>query len=244
MKFQGFQNIDSKPALYNESLDLLVIADLHLGLEGSMTSKGSYVPKFQLEDIKEEIQQLQNKSKATRILVNGDLKNQYSTSYTEKQELDELLNFLKKQFKETILIKGNHDTILDNTAEKQNLELKQHHLENKILFTHGHLEMEKFKDLEYETIVIGHEHPALALTDNVGVKEKVSCVLYGKIDDEKSLIVLPAYSKISNGSEVNNMPRKEFLTPILKQNGVSNLRATVLAREGGAFDFPKISKIK
>jgi len=244
MDFKGFQNVNQLPAIYNSDIDLLVLADLHLGLEGSMTSKGSYVPKFQLEDIKEEIQTLQDETQAGRILVNGDLKNQYSTSYTEKQELDEFLAFLHEAFEQVILIKGNHDTILDNTAEKHGLKLEEYHLEDKVLFTHGHMKMENFDDLEYETVVIGHEHPALALTDEVGVKEKVSCVLYGKIDDGKNIIVLPAYSKISNGSEINNMPRSELLSPILRENGVSNLKATVLSREGGVFEFPEISKIK
>ena len=244
MEFQNFQNIGSQPALYNTELDILVIGDLHLGLEGSMTSKGSYVPKFQLEDIKDEIQHLQDETEASRILVNGDLKNQYSTSYTEKQELDEFLKFLQETFEEVILIKGNHDTILDNTAEKYGLELREHYLEDKVLFTHGHMKMDNFKNFEFDTIVIGHEHPALALTDDVGVKEKVACVLYGETKDGKNLIVLPAYSKISNGSEVNNMPRSEFLSPILRENGIGNLRATVLSREGGVFEFPELSKIK
>lgn len=244
MKFQNFETVGPEPALYNSGIDMLVISDLHLGLEGSMTSKGSYVPRFQLEDIKEEIEDLQEKTEADRILVNGDLKNQYSTSYTEKQELDEFLSFLQKEFEEVILVKGNHDTILDNTAEKHGLELEEYHLEDGVLFTHGHMSMDYFEDLEYETVVIGHEHPALALTDDVGVKEKVSCVLYGEIKNGKNIIVLPAYSKIANGSEVNNMPRQEFLCPVLRENGVGDLEATVLSREGGVFEFPEVSKIK
>ncbi|QGA80687.1 metallophosphoesterase [Candidatus Nanohalobium constans] len=242
MKFQGFKTVEGKPAIFHEEMDLLVIADLHLGLEGSMTSKGSYVPKFQLDDIKEEIQELQDETQASRILVNGDLKNQYSTSYTEKQELDEFLEFLQETFEEVILIKGNHDTILDNTAEKHGLELKDYFVENDILFTHGHMKLGNF-DEEYDTVVMGHEHPALALTDDVGVKEKVSCVLYGELEEDLSLIVLPAYSKISNGSEVNNMPRSEFLCPVLREYGVDGLKATAVSREAGNFEFPEISKI-
>jgi putative SbcD/Mre11-related phosphoesterase len=244
MEFQNFETVGPEPALFNSQLDMLVISDLHLGLEGSMTSKGSYVPRFQLKDIKEEIEDLQEKTEADRILVNGDLKNQYSTSYTEKQELDEFLSFLQKEFEEVILIKGNHDTILDNTAEKHGLELEEYHLEHEILFTHGHMSMDNFEDLEYETVVIGHEHPALALTDDVGVKEKVSCVLYGELKNGRNIVVLPAYSKIANGSEVNNMPRQEFLCPVLRENGVGDLEATVLSREGGVFEFPEVSKIE
>ena len=242
MEFQGFETIEGIPALFNQEMDLIAIADLHLGLEGSMTSKGSYVPKFQLEDIKKEIQELQKETEASRILVNGDLKNQYSTSYTEKQELDEFLQHLQENFDEVILIRGNHDTILDNTAEKHGLELRDYYLEKEVLFTHGHMKLEDIEE-EYDTVVIGHEHPALALTDDVGVKEKSSCVLYGE-SDGLNIIVLPAYSKISNGSEINNMPKSEFLSPLLREHGVRNLKAEIVSREAGNFGFPKISEIK
>lgn len=242
MEILGFETIDSKPALHHSGLDMLVLSDVHLGLEGSMTSKGSYVPRFQLDDLLEEIEEMKNETGADRVLVNGDLKNQYSTSYTEKQEVEEFLDFLKENFSEVILIEGNHDTFLDNTADKKDLELRDEYLEDGILFTHGH---ESIQDLdeEFDTVVIGHEHPALALNDEVGVKEKVACFLYGELEDDKSIIVLPAYSKISNGSEVNNMPRSELLSPILREHGVANLKAVAVSREAGLFEFPELSKI-
>jgi putative SbcD/Mre11-related phosphoesterase len=197
MQILDFQTVDSKPALYHPELDLVVISDIHLGLEGSMTSKGSYVPRFQLDDIKEELKEIREEKDAGRILVNGDLKNQFSTSYTEKQEIDEFLEFLKEEFEEVILIEGNHDTFLDNTAEKHGLELRESFREDGVLFVHGHEEIEG----DFETLVIGHEHPALVLTDDVGVKEKIDCLLYGEIE-EGNIVVMPAYSKISNGSGV------------------------------------------
>jgi putative SbcD/Mre11-related phosphoesterase len=239
MEIFGFKTVDSKPALYHSELDLVVISDIHLGLEGSMTSKGSYVPRFQLEDIKDELRDIREETGAERILVNGDLKNQFSTSYTEKKEIDEFLEFLKEEFEEVILIEGNHDTFLDNTAEKHGMELLESCKENDILFVHGHEEVEE----DFDTLVIGHEHPALALTDEVGVKEKIDCFLYGEIG-EGEIIVMPAYSKISNGSEINNMPRQEFLSAILRENGVQSLKPIGVSREAGLFEFPKISKIK
>jgi putative SbcD/Mre11-related phosphoesterase len=239
MNIFGFKTVDGKPALYHPEMDLIVISDLHLGLEGSMTSKGSYIPQFQLEDIKQELEEIVEKTGAERILVNGDLKNEFSTSYTEKQEVDEFLDFLKESFREVILVKGNHDTILDNTAEKHGLELREKYREDNVLFVHGHEEV----DEEFDVLVIGHEHPSLALVDDVGVKEKVPCFLYGEIESG-NLIVMPPYSKISNGSEVNNMPRSEFLSPVLRKNGVEELKAVGVSREAGLFEFPEISKIK
>lgn len=242
MEILGFETIDSKPALYHPELDLIVLSDVHLGLEGSMTSKGSYIPRFQLDELLDELEEMKAETGADRILVNGDLKNQYSTSYTEKKEVEEFLEFLKKNFNEVILVEGNHDTILDNTAEKKNLELRENYLEKGILFVHGDKGLGEFKT-EFNTVVIGHEHPALALNDEVGVKEKVACFLYGKLKNDKQIIVLPAYSKISNGSEVNNMPRSELLSPILRENGIGNLKAVAVSREAGLFEFPELSKI-
>ena len=239
MDILGFQTVDNKPALYHLEMDLVVISDIHLGLEGSMTSKGSYVPQFQLEDIKEEIEQIKSETEAKRILVNGDLKNQFSTSYTERKEIEEFLEFLDQEFEEVILIKGNHDTILDNTAEKKGLELRESFKQDGILFVHGHEEVEQ----DFDTLVIGHEHPALALKDEVGVKEKIDCFLYGETGDG-NIIVMPAYSKISNGSEINNMPRQELLSPILRENGVRGLKAVGIDREAGILEFPEVSKIK
>lgn len=234
----GFQTVDSKPVLYHPGKNLVVISDVHLGLEGSMTSKGSYIPRFQLEDIKEELEEVKKETEAEKIVVNGDLKNQYSTSHTEKKEVDEFIQHLEDLFKEVVLIKGNHDVILDNTAEKHGLELKEKHWEGEILFVHGHEEVEE----EFDTLVTGHEHPALALTDKVGVKEKVPCMLHGEVEDG-NIVVMPAYSKISNGSEINNMPRQEMLSPILRKNGVEQLNAIAVSREGGVYDFGKVQDL-
>lgn len=238
MEIYGFQTLGKKPALYHPELDLVVISDIHLGLEGSMTSKGSYIPKFQLEDMKEEIKEAREETGAERILVNGDLKNEFSTSYTEKQEIEEFLEFLSGRFDEVILIRGNHDTILDNTAEKHGLELREKYREDGYLFFHGHEEV----DEDFETLIIGHEHPALSLTDDVGVKEKIPCLLYGEVPGGK-IVVMPAYSKIANGSDINVMPRQQLLSPILRKNGVSDLKAVGISREAGVLEFPEVGKI-
>ena len=239
MEFLGFKTVDKKPALYHPGMDLVVISDIHLGLEGSMTSKGSYVPQFQLEDIIEELEEVKKETGAERILVNGDLKNQFSTSYTEKKEIEQFLESLKENFEEIILIKGNHDTILENTAEKKGLNLRESFSEEGYLFVHGHKEVEE----DFEVLVIGHEHPALALTDEVGITEKIDCFLYGEIEDGK-IVVMPSYSKISNGSEINRMPRKKLLSPVLQKNGVKRLKAIGISREAGILEFPEVSKIK
>lgn len=235
-----FEILDSIPGLYLPGPDLIVISDLHLGLEASMTSSGNYVPEFQLDEIKEELLNLQELSGSKRILVNGDLKNQHSTTYSEKQEVKKLLDFLTSNFEDVIVIKGNHDLFLDEIIEDYGLRLLESYVEDKILFTHGDKKVDKKK--EFETIVIGHEHPALALEDDIGVTEKIPCLLHGNTDLGE-LFVLPPFSKISNGSEINRMKKKDLLSPILKEIELDQLEAYAISREGGVYNFGKLQDL-
>jgi len=234
-----FEILDSLPAIYLPELDLIVLSDLHLGLEASMTSQGNYVPTFNLEDIKEEINLLKELSGADRILVNGDLKNEYSTSYSEKKEVTEIVKFLKDNFEDVIIIKGNHDLFLEDLLKENGVRLLDSYQEKSILFVHGH---EKLEDEDFDTLVIGHEHPALALKDDIGVTEKEPCLLHGETSLGE-LFVLPPYSKISNGSAVNNMRKSDLLSPILKEINLDQLKAYVVSREGGVYDFGKLQDL-
>lgn len=243
MEISDFETVDSLPCLYHPELDLIVLSDLHLGLEGSMTSEGSYIPKFQLNDVLQDIENAQEETGATRILVNGDLKNEFRKSYySEKKEVGKFISEMKTLFDEVILVKGNHDTFIEETVEEYGLELQENFSENGILFTHGHKDVDDVSD--FGKIVIGHEHPALSLKDEIGVVEKVDCIIYGETDSGTDLIVLPAFSSISNGTRINETPQSQLLSPVLKNHiDVKKMKAVAVSREAGLFDFPEIGKI-
>ncbi|MFB6241629.1 MAG: metallophosphoesterase [Candidatus Nanosalina sp.] len=242
-EFFGFETVDSIPCLYHSEMDMLVLSDLHLGLEGSITSEGAYVPRFQLDDILEDIETAREETGAPRILINGDLKNEFRKSYySEKQEIKKFLRRMQKSFEEVTVVEGNHDTFIENTVEQEGLELRESYLEDGILFIHGHEDIET--DKEFETIVIGHEHPALSLEDEIGVVEKVDCALYGETNSGKNIVVLPAFSSISNGTRINEIPESELLSPVLRERlNLSGLKAVAISREAGVFEFPEIGKI-
>ena len=232
-----FEIINSYPAVYFKELDLIAISDLHLGLEASMTSRGNYIPEFQLDQVKDELKEIRELTECDRILINGDLKNQYSTSYSEKSEINDLVDFLTDNFEDVIIIKGNHDTFIDSILEDHGLRPLEQYEEGGVLFTHGDEKPEQ----EWSTVVIGHEHPALALEDDIGVTEKVDALLH--LEGKKEIIVLPAYSPISNGSEINRMSSPELLSPILKDFNIGDFEAYAISREAGVFDFGKLQNL-
>lgn len=244
MEIFDFKTIDSLPCLYFKENDLLMVSDLHLGLEESLTKDGNYVPKHQMEDIREDIQKAKEKTNASRILVNGDIKNEFATArYSEAKEIKQFFRFIEKEFDEVILIKGNHDRFVEGALSEFSIDPLDFYLEDGLLFTHGHISLEELEvEEDYSTVVIGHEHPALALEDEIGTREKVDCFLYGENNGLK-LVVMPAFSPISNGTAVNETPQSELLSPILKNNfDVGELKAAAVSREAGLFDFPKLKK--
>lgn len=242
MDIFGFKTIEKFPGLYHPELDMIVIADIHLGTEGSLSSRGSYVPEFQLDELKDELKEVAESTDASRILVNGDLKNEFQTRYAERSEVKEFINFLEKVFDQIVLVEGNHDTLVESTVKETGHKMVKNHLEDDILFTHGHKSMDTLTE-DFSTLVIGHEHPALALEDEIGVKEKVPCILYGTNEKDTEIIVLPPYSMISNGTTVNEVPTSELLSPVLKNIiDKDSMKAVAVSREAGNFEFPEIGR--
>ena len=70
-------------------------------------------------------------------------------------------------------------------------------------------------EIKQKNIILAHEHPAIGLYTEIGVKEKLKCFLYGKAND-KNIVVIPAFSYFAQGSDVNLIPKNELLSPMLK----------------------------
>ena len=79
-------------ALWFEAEKALVINDLHLGYEEALHRKGIMVPRFQLEQIIDKLKIILQKTKPTKVIINGDLKHEFGKVL--RQEWKEVLNFL------------------------------------------------------------------------------------------------------------------------------------------------------
>ena len=249
MKIYGeFEIVDNYPALYIEKINSVVITDIHLGLESLMAKTGLLMPKFQLKEIKEEIKEIINRKNPEKLIICGDIKHEFSrTSKEERKEIKEFIDYLKDLVEEILIIKGNHDNyLIYETKKYENVELKEQATLKDITFIHGHQKQLKVNSNQSKYIVIGHEHPALSLTDKIGIKEKVPCFLYGKTnEEEQKIIVLPAFSKLAEGSQVNLINKKDLLSPILRnKTDYKNLKAIAVDREAGKYKFPEIKKIE
>jgi len=239
--FAGVEILCPYPALYIREIETVVIADLHLGYEGIMAEQGIFIPKTQFTKQREMLNKIAHMRKAERIVINGDVKHEFSeTSYHEFREVSELFELLKRCFKEVHVVKGNHDNFIIYVTRRHGVALHEELTLGKYHFFHGH---RMPHEAEAEFWVMGHEHPAIALFDEIGVKEKVKCFLYGSARGKK-LVVMPAFSPLAYGSEVNAMPKSELLSPFLRSIDVDALNVVAVSEEAGCLPFTRLGELR
>jgi uncharacterized protein len=213
----------------------LIVSDIHLGLEESLHLKGIMVPKQQSELIIQSLKKILTKVSPKKIIVNGDLKHNFGKNLQQEwQDALKLIDFLEKHCQELIFIKGNHDNFLKTIATQKKIEVVDELTIGNIFLTHGDKIKETKKNIK--TIIIGHEHPAISLTDK-SKKEIFKCFLKGKYNS-KELIVMPSFNPLSYGSDILNNKR---FSPYL--NDISTFEVFVVGDEE-VLEFGKLKNIK
>ncbi len=234
--------MEGLPLAYIKSLNALVVSDIHLGYEGAMAKKGILMPKVNITSILKVLDGAVRETGAKSIIVNGDIKNDFSDVTTDEfNELAELARFAKGVHAKLILIKGNHDNFVDRYREPFDIEIhSQSALIEDYLFFHG----EELPDMPTtaKMLVMGHEHPAISIVSDSGVKERLRCFLLGTYK-RKSIIVLPAMNYFAGGTAVNVVPPSSLLSPIFRKTDVDKMRAIVIGY-GSTMDFGTVRQLR
>ncbi|MFC1754469.1 metallophosphoesterase [Thermoproteota archaeon] len=221
--------------LFLEKEKLLAISDIHLGYEEALTKQGILIPKFHFKDLIIRLEKMIKSTKPEIILINGDMKHEFGTiSDEEWRNSLKLIDFLKKNCKELIILKGNHDTIIDPIAKKRDIVPIKEHIVGDVLFCHGDFVPKIPADVK--TIVIGHEHPAVSVREGIRT-EVFKCFLKGKWK-EYNLIVLPSMNLLTEGTDIT---QEKLLSPFLKQD-ITDFDVYIVADK--VYEFGNVGKIE
>ncbi|MEM5828183.1 MAG: metallophosphoesterase [Candidatus Aenigmatarchaeota archaeon] len=233
--------IDGYPAIYIKKLDLLVISDLQIGFEVHLAQKGISIPQIQFNEILKDIKDIKLLSNAKRLLINGDVKHEFKEATKQEwRETIDFLNFCKQNFKEIIIVRGNHDNYLLNILKDLEIVFYDpYYVEEEFCFLHGHKKVELPK---CEYIIIGHDQPAIVLRDEFE-KVKLKAFLFGKYKDKK-ILVLPSFSPISFGTEINNYTSKDFMSPYLQEIDVEELEVFAIDKSVGTLKLGKLKNLR
>ena len=202
--------------LYLVKEKTLILSDLHIGIEECLNRQGILIPRSQFQDILTKLKLILNEVQVNRVIFNGDLKHEFGE--ISKQEWNNILNLFDfLHDKEIIIIKGNHDPILKPIAEKRGMKLVDSYNINDVTVLHGDKIVENLNN----TLIIGHEHPAISLKKGIRT-EKYPCFLKGKYNKHE-LIVMPSFNLLTHGS---NILKERLLSPFL--TNIENFEVYIL----------------
>lgn len=188
---------------------ILVIGDLHLGYEEVLNKSGVFVSRGLFEDLMNYLGEIfEEVGKVDEVVLLGDVKHDFgSILKQERNDSIKLINWILERVKRLIIVKGNHDSILEPVLRgKERVELLEYYCDDGMCFIHGDKDYDKIWESEIGIVVMGHVHPAIRLND--GVKsEKYKCFLKGKIKKDlkkRELIIVPSFSEHGGDLDVLN----------------------------------------
>lgn len=185
----------------------MVIGDLHLGIEASLEMEGLQLPRAQSLTMKRAISSAVQAYGPKHIVVLGDLKHEFSRNLDQEwQEVRGMLEHLLS-LAEVTVVRGNHDNYLANITSRLGLDLVEQLEVDGYHLSHGH------QTDEGRPLIQGHEHPSVRLFDGVGGYLKLPAFLHFP---QERILILPAYSPLSAGNDVNNMTSDSMLSPGLR----------------------------
>jgi|UniRef100_A0A7J3Z8B8 putative phosphoesterase, SbcD/Mre11-related len=237
--------VEDTPLAYLELPEhkVLLLADVHLGFEEYMATKGVFLPRLQLKKVIEIIERGLSVANADTLIIVGDVKHLFDKlGRRESKDLGEFLMYVKKKFNRVVLVRGNHDNFVYSLSMRYSVEFYESFQLGSILFIHGHKD---FQLHDYSLIVIGHEHPSIVLKDPVTeTTSKFPCFLKVPLQNSSTLVILPAAGAYQSGTAVSTST-ESFLSPVVKKYGI--LRSAipyVIVEADGVYELPTLAAIE
>lgn len=218
-------------AVYLDSADAVVVADLHIGRESSAQVEA---PLAAADEIRDRVASLREHFSPETVVFAGDVLHSFGElSTTARRTVEGLYTDCADDGVETVALAGNHDTRLaDCWPEAVDDAVR---LADGTVVCHGHEEPEKAG----ERYLIGHDHPALSIE---GVRQP--CYLFGASQyRDGDLLVLPAFTRWAGGVECNRRRASDLQSPLVRD--LASMQPVVWDGDGEeALWFPRLESVR
>jgi putative SbcD/Mre11-related phosphoesterase len=213
MYFQKIQPIQNECALFIEDKKILIISDLHIGIEYEFKLKGINIPS-KTEEILDRLMKICKKKLVKEIYIIGDIKHKIPIPpKNEKVDVRRFLKFLTKIAKIHI-IPGNHDgKIKWFLNDEVILHDSDGFVFENIGLIHGH-KWPNNEIMKCDLIIMGHTHPTVMFEDRLGYRVFEACWVRTNFIKEKlenkypdslnpGVVIMPAFNPLCGGIAIN-----------------------------------------
>jgi putative SbcD/Mre11-related phosphoesterase len=213
----------------------LVLADFHAGIEQALRYENGVEVTSRAEHRRRHVHRLLSETDADRLVILGDF--MHSIGGPGGVERGEIEVFLESLSIPVTIVKGNHDGDIESVVEHARSPRTPGDISEvtvtpgsgarigNVGFCHGH-SWPTPEVLGARVICVGHEHPRVRLTDEVGGSRSERVWLRGALSYEpfadrvgawsdSDLVVFPAFNELMGGTWVN--VGQEFLCPFLPE---------------------------
>ena len=225
----------------------LIIGDTHFGMEAKLRGKGIYDENIS-ERIVEKIEKLLKETKAEKLIIAGDVKE--NILETDKKTL-EILKSLSG-ITELIIVKGNHDGGIEKCGlSGVEVVSAEGFVYKKVGVVHGHSWPGK-DVMKCDYIISAHQHPQIMMEDRSGKIHREAAWLIAEPDVKKigdhyenfnkniKLVLIPAFNPLVGS--IIDISEKRRLGPILN-NKLFKLNDALVVKLDGCF-VGKLKNIK
>ncbi|MGB8219305.1 MAG: metallophosphoesterase [Methanoregula sp.] len=230
--------IKDGPALVIENTErLLIVADLHFGIEADLAAHGMHFKSHSNERLARLMRTI-DAAKPDRLILLGDVKHSIpALTRQEWAEIPGILGTIRSRIP-ILVFPGNHDIGIERFLEQGELQPKEGAVIDNIAYLHGHTY--PAPDLGGHLIITGHHHPQVSLHDEVGCSLQAPAYLRAAVD-EKALglkipdrtgpvivraLFVPAFNEIA-GYDIIKIARDPFspLSRCMKQDNAEIILA-------------------
>ncbi len=232
------------PAAFITDKKILVISDIHIGIEDYLYKSGIVIPP-QAEKFQKTIEALIDLTKVKTLVITGDIKYKVpGTSIRELKEIPKFLENLSEKIK-VILVKGNHDDFIETIVPE---DVKVYSSRGVKLgsygFFHGHAWPSK-KLMQCDYLFMGHLQPAVEFIDKLGYRSVQQVWLKGKLNSglvkkkykinktgKLNIIIVPSFNRLSGSLAVNKILQEELIGPLLTNKILDINKTTAYLLDG------------
>ncbi|MBI4362983.1 MAG: metallophosphoesterase [Euryarchaeota archaeon] len=234
-----------RPALRVENREpVVVIADIHLGLEAEKRRRGVRIPS-QTDRLLGALRGAVEEAGARRVVMLGDVKHTVGgSSWMERREVPRFFASLRERVPVEI-VPGNHDGLLrDLLGDTVAIHPMSGALIDGVGYLHGHTWPAPGL-LKAPALILGHDHLVVEFRDEVGGRQREPVWIRAHLRPSRlpkrlravcrrriPVYLMPAFNPLLAGVPVNRLGPRGVIGPLFKSEAIDLPRGEVYLLDG------------